>query len=182
MNFYFADSHLGHENIIRLSKRPFKNIEEMDEAIIANWNSVVTDDDDVYIAGDFSFKSGKNPVEYLKRLKGKKHLIIGNHDGRILKDPAARKMFVEIKERMDINDNGRRIIIDHYPLVEWNGFFRGALHFYGHIHNNVENVTYKIISKIPNAYNVGADILDFTPRTAEQVIKFNEEFNKKHKK
>lgn len=182
MNFYFSDSHLGHENIIRLSKRPFKSVEEMDETIIKNWNSVVTDDDDVYIVGDFSYKSGKNPVEYLKQLKGKKHLVIGNHDSRILKDPAARKMFVDIKDRYDINDNGTRIILDHYPLVEWNGFFRGALHFYGHIHNNVENATYKIISEIPNAYNVGADILDFTPRTAKQVIEFNEKFNKKHKK
>lgn len=180
MNYYFADPHLGHENIIKLSKRPFKNVEEMDEAIIENWNSVVKDDDNVYIVGDFCFKSGKNPVEYLKRLNGRKYLVIGNHDGSILKNPVARRMFVEIKERMEVNDNGRRIILDHFPLVEWNGFFRGSLHFYGHIHNNVENATYKIVKDIPNSYNVGADILGFTPRTAEQVIKMNKEFNESH--
>lgn len=180
MNFYISDLHLGHYNIIRLSKRPFKTAEEMDEAIIANWNSVVGPDDHVYIGGDFSFKSGKNPKQYLDRLNGHKHLIIGNHDTSLLKDPVCRRCFDEIKDRVEISDGNNRIVIDHYPLVEWNGFFRGTVHFYGHIHNNVENTTYNIIKQIPGAYNIGADILGFTPRTFEQVIQINRAFYDKH--
>lgn len=182
MNFYISDLHLGHKNIINLSKRPFSNIEEMDEVFINNWNETVSNNDDVYVLGDLCYKGGKHPKEYLERLKGKKHLIIGNHDSKIMKDFSCRKYFVEMKDIITINDNGKMVILCHYPMLEWNGFFRENIHLYGHIHNNVDNNTYKIISKIDNAYNVGTDILGFYPRTLEEVIKLNKEFNHKHKK
>lgn len=73
MNYYIADMHFGHDNIRRLSNRPFKTIEEMDRTIIDNWNSRVSDNDDVYILGDFLDKM----VDYLK-----KALIYG-HTSRI---------------------------------------------------------------------------------------------------
>lgn len=72
MNYYIADTHFGHNNILRLSNRPFSTIEEMDRTIIVNWNSRVTDRDDVYILGDFSHKS-EDPIQYLRKLKGQKH-------------------------------------------------------------------------------------------------------------
>lgn len=170
MNFYLSDLHLGHYNIIKLSNRPFSSVEEMDETIITNWNKVITDNDDIYINGDFCFKSGKHPKEYLENLKGRKHLVVGNHDGRIVKDLVCRKYFVEIKDIIDICDNGKRVILCHYPMIEWNGYFRGAIHLYGHIHNNTENTAYKILKDIPNCYNVGADVLGFTPRKLQDII------------
>lgn len=169
MNYYIADLHLGHENIIKLSNRPFKTVEEMDKTLIDNWNSRITDNDDVYILGDFSYK-GQDPVLYLKQLKGRKHLLIGNHDAKLLKNPDCRKYFVEIKDRITVNDNGIQIVCDHFPMVEWNGYYRNVLHFYGHIHNNFENETNKYISGIKNAYNVGVDIIGFMPRTAKEII------------
>lgn len=176
--FYMSDAHLGHYNIIRLCNRPFMSVEEMDETFIKNWNSVVKENDDVYIGGDFCFKSGKPATYYLKQLKGKKHLVIGNHDKALLKDPAARKMFVEIKESYDIYDNGERVIISHFPMVEWDGYFRNSIHLYGHIHNNTTNLAYKLMCQVPNAYNIGADILGFTPRTLKEIKELNDIFIK----
>ena len=176
--FYISDLHLGHKNIIRMSKRPFSSVEEMDATLINNWNSVVTDEDDIYIVGDFCYKSGKDPKEYLEKLKGKKHLIIGNHDSIIVKNPVLRKYFTEIRDKLIVNDQGKMIVLSHYPMVEWEGFFRGSIHFYGHVHNNTQNATYDILLKIPNAYNVGADILNFYPREFNEVIKYNDLFNK----
>ena len=171
MNYYIADMHLGHDNIRRLSNRPFNSVEEMDKTLIDNWNKVITNDDDVYILGDFSYKGG-DPVKYLKQLKGKKHLIVGNHDGCILKpkDNAARKCFVEIKDIVTVNDNGTQIVLCHYPIVEWNGYYRSTLHFYGHVHNTFRNETTVYASNMKNAYNVGADIIGFTPKTLQQII------------
>ena len=95
MNYYIADTHFGHDNIRRLSNRPFETIEEMDNTIIDNWNSRVNDNDDIYILGDFSYKS-EDPILYLKQLIGRKHLIVGNHDGKLLKNPVCKNYFIEI--------------------------------------------------------------------------------------
>jgi calcineurin-like phosphoesterase family protein len=181
MNYYFSDTHLGHANVIRMNKRPFNNVDEMDDTILRNINSVVTNNDDLYLLGDVCYKSGRNPVEYLRNMNGKKHLIIGNHDGKILKDPECRRYFVEIEKILNIKDKlhgeEKMIVMCHYPMVEWDGFFRGSIHLYGHIHNITENQAYKILRKIDNAYNVGADILEFVPRTLDEVIIYNNKFD-----
>lgn len=169
MNYYIADTHFGHENILRMSNRPFKTIAEMDKTIIDNWNNRVNDGDDVYILGDFSYKC-KDPLLYLKQLKGHKHLIVGNHDNKLIKNPESKKLFVEIVDMKMVNDNGTQIVCCHYPLVEWNGYYRNVLHFYGHIHNNFENETNQYISQIKNAYNVGVDIIGFSPKTVLEIL------------
>ena len=80
MIYFTADTHFGHYNVIRFCDRPFASAEEMDEAMIQNWNDRVTGNDTVYILGDMFFRS-TNAEGILKRLKGKKRLIVGNHDG-----------------------------------------------------------------------------------------------------
>ena len=178
MIYYIADTHLGHANIIRLNNRPFKSIEEMDRKIIDNWNKIVKPEDDIYIVGDLMYKC-PDPGKYLAQLSGKKHLIKGNHD-KYIKNKGMQKYFESISLIEDIMDGGRRVILCHYPMVEWDGYFRNSIHIYGHIHNNIENKAYKVMKEIPNAYNAGADILDFTPCTLDDVIRKNKEFQKKH--
>ena len=80
MIYYTADLHLGHENVIRHCGRPFSNADEMDAALICNWNSKVHRNDTVYIVGDFFFRAKRPAGDYLRELKGRKHLLIGNHD------------------------------------------------------------------------------------------------------
>ena len=50
-NFYIADLHIGHENSLKFDNRPFANINEMHQAIVDNWNRVVSGNDTVYILG-----------------------------------------------------------------------------------------------------------------------------------
>ena len=169
MNYYIADTHFGHDNIRRLSSRPFNSVEEMDKAIIDNWNSKVTDNDDVYILGDFSYKS-EDPIEYLKKLNGRKHLIVGNHDNKLLKNPNCKKYFVEIADLKMVDDNGNQIVLCHYPLVEWNGYYRNVLHFYGHVHNTYQNETTRYARDMNKAYNVGVDVIGFAPCTFDEIV------------
>ena len=148
MNYYIADMHLGHANILRLSNRPFKNVEEMDKNLIENWNNVVKETDDVYIVGDLIYKSQKGYEDYLSKLNGRKHLIVGNHDIKMLKNQdIINKYFVSVNDILTVNDGKYTIILCHYPLAEWNGFFRNTYHFFGHIHNN-KNETFYIMEKI----------------------------------
>ena len=71
MNFYIADTHFGHKNILKLSGRPFENIEQMNAHIVQNWNDKVKNSDHIYILGDMFFKC-ENIADILKNLKGKK--------------------------------------------------------------------------------------------------------------
>ena len=78
--FVIADTHFGHENIIKYCNRPFKTVKEMDEAMIKNWNETVTNKDVVIHLGDFGIGSKEYISSIVKRLNGKKILIMGNHD------------------------------------------------------------------------------------------------------
>lgn len=71
MNFYIADMHLGHKNVLKFDNRPFESVSEMDMVLLENWNKRVSHDDDVYILGDMCYRSEYSPAWYLKQLKGK---------------------------------------------------------------------------------------------------------------
>ena len=89
MNLYISDLHFGHKAVVDFDHRPFSGVEEMDAVLIQLWNSRVTKNDQVYILGDFAFHNEKPYSWYLKQLKGQKHLVIGNHDKKLLKDAEA---------------------------------------------------------------------------------------------
>ena len=77
--YFTSDTHFGHANIIKFCNRPFKNVEEMNQKLIENWNSVVGPNDLVFHLGDFAF--GGQPLwRYIReQLNGNIILIKGNH-------------------------------------------------------------------------------------------------------
>jgi calcineurin-like phosphoesterase family protein len=79
MNYYISDLHLCHQAAIGFDNRPFANLDEMHKKIIDNWNNVIKGLDNVYILGDVGWKQDET-IEIIKKMKGKKHLILGNHD------------------------------------------------------------------------------------------------------
>lgn len=79
MIWFTSDTHFGHKNVLKYCGRPFKTVEEMDEALIANWNAIVKPDDVIYHLGDVAM-SIKAVKRVLPRLNGHKILIVGNHD------------------------------------------------------------------------------------------------------
>ena len=179
MIYYIADTHFGHANVIRHDSRPFSNIEEMDRTLIENWNARVTDKDDIYIVGDFIYRGTHEPEWYLKQLKGRKHFIIGNHDGAVLKSKEALKQFVDIDKMMHVTDGGNQICLCHFPIAEWNGFYKGHYHIYAHIHNNTNDV-YNFMKKYDRALNAGCMINNYMPVTLNDLIENNKRFKEEH--
>ena len=90
--YFTADMHFDDDNIRRYENRPFDTAGEMNEAIIANWNSTVDEDDEVFVVGDVG------NIGYISRLKGKKYLIKGNHDK--LSDDFYREVFDDVLDRL----------------------------------------------------------------------------------
>lgn len=177
MNYYIADTHFGHENIMKHCNRPFATVAEMDRTILKNINEIICPDDDLYILGDFCHwnKDVVNPVDYLSKMNGRKHFITGNHDRNIPHDRQALKYLEEVKSYMEIKDNGRKVVLSHFPIAEWNGYHTGAYHIHGHIHNNFELPVFTYMGSLERCYNVGVDVLDFKPRTLDELIVMREQ-------
>lgn len=178
--FFTSDLHFGHKNILNFAKpRPFSSIEEHDNAIIENWNTVVSNKDEVYILGDIALNLDLDTIETkLKQLKGNKHLILGNHDrSKLYAKFLNSGLLCSMKEYASIKlpDNvGREYecILFHYPILEPNHVFcktqAGKIgptcHFYGHIHNmNDYDEIYQNLGF--RAAHVGLDVSDKYPNT-----------------
>ncbi len=166
MIFFTSDLHFGHRNIINLSQRPFEDLAHMHRTLILNWNARVQPEDEIYILGDFSYKSDVGEINrILKRLNGKKYLIIGNHDTYIDYPDFDRLAFEWIKHYHVLDYQKRKFVLFHYPILEWQGFFRDTVHLYGHVHNSSKDPEQKKRLDIlgNRAFNVGVDVNDFFP-------------------
>jgi calcineurin-like phosphoesterase family protein len=166
MIFFTADTHFGHRNIINLCKRPFASIEEMDETLTRNWNAAVSKRDEIYILGDLTMKPADTAHGYLSRLNGRKYLIRGNHD-RFLNDYVPYNRDIEwVKDYHTFKRDGRIFVLFHYPIAEWYGFHRGAVHLHGHVHNREPANG----GRGGLALNVGVDCNEFRPVSIETVL------------
>lgn len=183
-NFYISDTHFGHENVIKFENRPFKNINEMSENMIKLWNNKVKENDTVYILGDMFYGKEINYENILSRLNGYKILIKGNHDQWIDKNIYLSKYFIKISDYKIINDNGKQIVLFHYPILDWAYKFNGAIHLYGHIHSmlkkdlhlltDIQLKELNLISEEKNMYNVSADVINYSPCTLGELEELNE--------
>jgi len=177
MNLYIADMHFGHGNIVRFDHRPFADSDEMDHVLIKLWNNRVQSDDTVYIVGDVCYRSGHGAEWYLRQLKGHKILVLGNHDRHILDNPKALHYLESVEQIMYVKDGDKDICLCHYPLAEWNGYFQGTWHIYGHIHNN-KNAAYEFMKTQERALNAGCMINNYTPVSFNELLSNNEAFKK----
>lgn len=143
MRYYIADPHFFHGNLnTQMDRRGFKDVEEMNNYMITQWNRKVRRNDEVIILGDVSWGKPEETNELLKKLHGRLYLIQGNHD-RFLKDKkydASR--FVWIKPYEEIKDNKRKVILCHYPILCYNGQYRvdekgnpKTYMLHGHVHD-----------------------------------------------
>jgi calcineurin-like phosphoesterase family protein len=142
-----SDLHFGHKNVIKFcpATRPYKDAEEMNEAIISDWNSKVKDNDLVIIVGDFSFMNLENTLSILRRLNGKKILVIGNHDQKLMQSHTFRNEFILCKDLLSINIDSQKYIFCHYPIFEWESMQRGSMHLHGHVHGNPTEIEGRIL-------------------------------------
>ena len=174
MKYFISDHHWGHEAIIRMSHRPFKNVWEMNQYMIDAWNSVITDEDEVYHLGDVAYKMNLNKLknDILPKLNGKIHLIRGNHDkDKVINKIGSRFETIQDYKLLEYNHEGKdyKIILFHYPIYSWNGRFRGSIHLHGHTHmNSVDDTTGKGIHG--HIMNVSVEHLNYKPISIVDVI------------
>ena len=193
MIYYIADLHFDHEAIIAYDNRPFRSVEDMNREMTERWNRVVTDDDLVYILGDFSAGEEAAWLEHLRTLNGGKYLLIGNHDeGKLT--PAVRKELEGADHYLEITDNvlpggaeqakekGQHLVLSHYPIFCFRNHYFDWIHLYGHIHLSYEHNVYEHSGRLlrdlylrpgmSRTLNIGAMMpwMDYTPRSLQELL------------
>jgi calcineurin-like phosphoesterase family protein len=157
-----ADTHFGHENIVRLCGRPFSSVDEMNSTIVERWNDVVAENDDVYHLGDFAYRCDPSrALEIALSLNGVKHLVPGGHDmgrsGRMLNGA-----FEVLPPLTTLNVYGIPIIVMcHYPLSSWWNRSRGSIMLHGHSHGKIPLKRRRV--------DVGVDSWEFRPVSLDEV-------------
>lgn len=164
-------THYGHKNILvfdvgppgQKHKRPFETLTEMREELIRRHNECVDPGDLVYHLGDFAFCSVQDAIAIAKRLNGNKYLIWGNHDHSLRKSKAFMDQWVWCKDQAEIEVEGTKVVLNHFPMLAWNKSHHGAFHIHGHCHGSLK--------PDPGArrLDAGVDCWDYYPVTFEQV-------------
>lgn len=155
--FFIGDTHIGHRKIIEFSQeqRPFKSVEEHDEAIIQAWNKTVNPSDKVFHLGDVFFR--KENIEQAKRLNGKITLIMGNHD-TYWSATEYEKVFYRAYGSMTFEN----CILTHIPVHPSQLDYRFKFNIHGHLHSHkIDDSRYLNVSveHLPNLSPISWDDL-----------------------
>lgn len=178
--FFISDTHFGHANSLvfpaangegLMRGDDFADVEEMDEYMVEKWNSVVRDCDTIYHLGDVAIN--KRYLEVVKRLRGRKILIKGNHDifgmedyvdgAGMFKDIRAYKVFPKHK-----------VICSHIPLHP-DSLGRFGLNIHGHLHDRVVGGSDGIGGEDYRYFNVSVEQVGYTPISLDEVLLANKE-------
>ena len=169
--YFTSDTHFNHTNIISYCQRPFKNVDEMNERIIANWNEVVSEDDIIFHLGDFCLGGAAEWTRLLDRLNGKIYLIMGNHDRKNIRQ-GFKDRFEHVAMQMHIEVGKQRIYLNHYPFLCFEGGYKDVWQLFGHVHTRKNNTGIdagRLQYLYPTQYDVGVDNNNFAPVSFVQV-------------
>jgi calcineurin-like phosphoesterase family protein len=162
--WFTSDTHYDHANIIKYSKRPFADVEEMNEALVVAWNAVVRPGDTVYHLGDFGcVKDPARAGRFASRLMGDKYLVWGNHDRKL----RSRREFTDHwVQCFDLHEDvfaGQRAVLCHYAMRTWNASHRGSYQLHGHSHGS--------LPKLPGyrQLDVGVDCWNYAPVSFDEI-------------
>ena len=162
--FFISDLHFGHKYVIAFDRRPFRDVQEMEEEMIRRWNAKVSPEDHVFVVGDmFGSVTSAHAGEIVHTLHGKIHLIRGNHDPK--------------GELFESRGEKQKVIMRHRLLPFFKGNDEGVVQLYGHTHgSSVSRIEDKYILfmnwlGVPmHSINVGACRMDYEPRTLEEIL------------
>lgn len=159
--WFISDTHFGHANIIQYCGRPFASVEEMDAALIRNWNERVAPEDDVWHLGDFSL-GGRYRIEYYrKQLNGQIHLIRGNHD-RATASAYLKSGFLDVQSSTVRRMENGVVVLIHAPEHAnlWEAV-SGSSVWHGHVHERV--------SPLANGINLSVERTGYKPLSEREV-------------
>ena len=176
MIYLTSDLHFSHDKDFVWKARGFNSVQEMNERIIERFNSIVSDEDDVYILGDLCMSGNlAENMHYIKRLKGKLHIVFGNHC-----TPNRQAMYLSCDNVVEICGYATVLkykkysfYLSHYPTNTGNydddgrGLKGRMINLCGHTHTTNEFID---MDKGQMSYHVEMDAHNCYPVSIEEII------------
>lgn len=188
--WFTSDTHFFHRNVIKSCGRPFNTVEEMNQALIDNWNAKIKSREMVWVLGDFTFAGIEATQNIIKQLNGDIRLVRGNHDRHAAQ--CIKMGFTNVYENhyieLMINGKRTRVNLSHFPYLDNNIDYTEIEHGeyvgrrqYAH-KRMIDTGHYLLCGHVHNAWemkgrmiNVGTDVRDYTPISSKEIIKIIEE-------
>lgn len=170
--WFTSDTHFSHANIMKFCARPFDTVQQMNEALIKNWNETVPEDGIVFHLGDFCYGGAAEWTNIISRLNGRIYLILGNHDMKNIRQGFMDR-FEAVAQQLTIRVNEQSIILNHNPFLCYGGSYRDVWQLFGHVHSGPLSNTGLDIPRLktlfPLQYDVGVDNNDYRPVSFAEV-------------
>ena len=171
--FFTSDTHFDHTSILRHCNRPFGDIEEMNQALIENWNRVVGKNDLVFHLGDFAFGGAEVWNRFLDQLNGRIVLVVGNHDIYHLRVEMLER-FEQVAFELYVVIDNQPIFLNHHPFLSYGDSHGTVWQLFGHVHTRgngegKEKDKQRLPLLMATQYDVGVDNNDYTPISFERV-------------
>ncbi len=173
--YFTSDTHFGHDKIRELTRRPFADCQEMDEALIKNWNDTVPPDGIVFHLGDVARCQKDYALSILQRLNGTIYLIVGNHDPGMFNQQILAR-FAAVNYQMLIECAGVKFYLNHFPFLCYCGLYEKRWQLFGHVHSSLDLSRSwgfdipRLEQLFPTQYDVGVDNNDFRPIACADVM------------
>ncbi len=182
MIWFTSDTHFGHTNVLDFCNRPWDSVEEMNKALVDNINAYVAPTDTLYHLGDFSFKmTVENARELRRHIRCQNiHWIPGNHDKDWSQPSVSGTFKVEPQIAVLKLENGQKVVMCHYPIMDWPGLGHGAIHLHGHIHAPFEYNLWNRDMRLLR-YDVGVDANHYRPVSLDEILHFFEGVEHRHR-
>lgn len=158
MRYVISDTHFGHENVIEYSRRPFSDVEEMNETMVAQWNEKVSDDDTVIHLGDVRHHPGEPANYWFDQLNGQILLVRGNHDSGI-----GQNASVHTVNSATIQHGRYQFYLEHEPV----GF--SGWQICGHVHQS-DMTLYPFINPERKTVNVSVELIGYEPLALDRLV------------
>lgn len=174
--WFISDTHYCHRNIVRgisewtpnRGQRDFDTLDEMNDTLVNNINTLVQPNDILFHLGDWSFQGREKVGEFRDRLNVRDiRLVLGNHDERIRNDKKGEfgHLFTKTYRMTELTVMNQVFVLSHYPLATYSGVGKGFMHLHGHCHSTPERRFGK-----GKMMDIGVDGHNLLPYTVEEVI------------
>ena len=166
--YLISDTHFCHDKPFVYEPRGFNSVDEMNKTIINNWNGIVTDKDDIYVLGDFFLGTDTDYIcDIIGNLRGRIHLIIGNHDTPAKIELYKERKICEVLYATQIKFKKRLFYLSHYPTMTadlQSNPEKAIFNLFGHTHSKD-----KFYGDSPYMYNVAVDANDNKPVLIDDI-------------